>query len=163
MASLERTFAALLGDLDAAMLVVTVTADGERAGCLVEFSTPASVDPPRFIVCLSKKNRTYRLALQASALAVHFLTRDASELAELFGGQTGDEVDKFAHCRWSEGPEGLPILDASPTWFSGRVVGRLDAGDHEGFLLEPLEIRRDEGHEPFRASQARPIEPGHEL
>jgi flavin reductase (DIM6/NTAB) family NADH-FMN oxidoreductase RutF len=115
MASLERTFAALLGDLDSAMLVVTVAAGGERAGCLVEFSTPASVDPPRFIVCLSKKNRTYRLALRASALAVHFLTRDASGLAELFGGQTGDEVDKFAHCPWSEGPEGLPIVDPSPT------------------------------------------------
>ena len=163
MAELEKTFAALVGDLDGAMLVVTLAAAGERSGCLVEFSTPASSDPPRFVVCLSKKNRTYRLAREARELAVHFLTRDARDVAELFGGETGDDVDKFAHCAWSEGPEGLPIIDASPTWFAGRIVERLDAGDHEALLLEPFEIRRDEGHRPFRASQARRIEPGHEL
>ena len=163
VASLESTFAALVGDLDGAMLVVTVAVEGERGGCLVEFSTPASTDPPRFLVCLSKKNRTFRLAGRARSLAVHFIGSDARELAELFGGETTDEVDKFEHCRWAEGPEGLPILDASPTWFAGRVLERLDVGDHEAFLLEPFEIRRSDGHEPFRASQARPIEPGHEL
>ncbi|MFN2617679.1 MAG: flavin reductase family protein [Thermoleophilaceae bacterium] len=163
MASLQETFAALVEDLDGAMLVITVSVDGERGGCLVEFSTPASSDPPRFIVCLSKKNRTFRLADRAAALAVHFLANDARELAELFGGETTDEVDKFDHCSWTEGPGGLPILDASPTWFAARIVKRLDGGDHEAFLLEPFEVRRSDGHEPFRASQARPIEPGHEL
>jgi flavin reductase (DIM6/NTAB) family NADH-FMN oxidoreductase RutF len=162
MASLEQTFAALVGDLDGAMLVVTVSADEGRGGCLVEFSTPASVDPPRFIACLSKTNRTYRLARGASALAVHFLPREAAELAELFGGETGDEVDKFDYCDWSEGPQRLPILDGCPSWLTGRVIERLDVGDHEAFLLEPFEIRRTRRAEPFRASQARPIEPGHE-
>ena len=163
MAPLDQRFAALVGDLDAAMLVVTVAVDGERGGCLVEFSTPASTDPPRFLVCLSKQNRTFRLAGRARSLAVHFVPSEARELAELFGGETTDEVDKFAHCAWSEGPEGLPILEASPSWFVGRVLERLDVGDHEAFLLEPFEIRRNEGHAPYRASQARSIEPGHEL
>ena len=160
---LQQSFASLVGDLDQAMLVVTVAADAERAGCLVEFSTPASVDPPRFLVCLSKKNRTYRLARDAPALAVHLLGDDAAELAELFGGETSDEVDKFAHCSWSEGPLGLPILEGTSASFAGRVVARLDAGDHEAFLLEPIEIRREGRARPFRAGQARPIEPGHEL
>jgi flavin reductase (DIM6/NTAB) family NADH-FMN oxidoreductase RutF len=163
MTTLQETFGALASDLDEAMLVVTVAAGDERAGCLVEFSTPASADPPRFLVCLSKKNRTYRLARDAPALAVHLLGSEDSELAELFGGETSDEVDKFARCPWSEGPLGLPIIDSAQTWFAGRVVGRLDAGDHEAFLLEPVEIRRDARLEAFRASQARPIEPGHEL
>ena len=47
----------------------------------------------------------------ADALAVHFLPDSADDLAELFGSQTGDTVDKFARCRWHPGPAGLPILE----------------------------------------------------
>ena len=39
---------------------------------------------------------------------MHLVPADATGLAELFGGETGD--DKFARCEWSAGPEGLPIL-----------------------------------------------------
>ena len=40
---------------------------------------------------------------------MHFVPADGEEIAELFGSETGDEVDKFARCAWHEGPAGLPI------------------------------------------------------
>src|SRR2546423_12427951 len=107
MASPAQTFVQLAGKLDYPMLVVTVTAAGERAGCLVGFSTQCSIDPARFMVCLSDKNRTFRLAQHADALAVHFLPVTGIDLARLFGSETDDEVDKFSRCRWHEGPRGL--------------------------------------------------------
>ena len=71
-------------------------------------------------------------------LGVHCVPADAPALAELFGGETGDEVDKFARCEWHDGPEGVPILDACANWFVGRVLNRIAAGDHDLFLLEPV-------------------------
>ena len=63
-------------------------------------SSQVSIKPPRFLACLSVKNRTYRIATRAEVLIVHFVPEDATELAEHFGGETGDEIDKFAEVGW---------------------------------------------------------------
>lgn len=160
--SADETFTRLTGELDYYMLVVTTTAGGERGGCLVGFSTQCSIDPPRFLVCLSDKNRTTRLALNAPALAVHFLPDTAQELAELFGSQTGDAVDKFARCRWHPGPGGLPILDDCDRWFAGRVLEHHVLGDHIGFLLEPLAAERSGPAGVYPFHRAKRMEPGHD-
>ena len=149
------------GELDYPMFIVTVAAGGERSGCLIGFATQASIDPARFFICLSDKNRTYRVAQETDALGVHVVPADRDDLAELFGSLTGDEVDKFARCEWSEGPEGVPILDGCPNHFVGRVLERLTAGDHQALLLEP--VRVGEGP-PTQLSfhRAKRLEPGHE-
>src|SRR3954465_13544280 len=82
------------------MFIVTAWADGERSGCLIGFPTQTSTDPSRFLVCLSQKNRTYRVAVRAAVLGVHFVPAEADAVGELFGGQTGDEIDKFERCAW---------------------------------------------------------------
>ena len=152
----------LLGELDYPMFIVTVASGDERAGCLVGFATQCSIDPPRFLVCLSDKNRTYRVAAEAEAMVVHLVPADAAELATLFGSETGDETDKFEHCDWFEGPAGIPVLDACANWFAGRVVGELDAGDHRAFVLEPFEAASAADKGAFSFHRARRMEPGHE-
>ena len=151
-------FDSLAASLDPSMVIVTVPGP---EGCLVGFHTHASIDPPRFLVCLSKKNRTFRAARDASALAVHVVPEDATDLAELFGGETGDELDKFKHCDWAEGPRGLPLLGRCPDRFCGEVLERFDCGDHVAFLLKPFQAEQGDGTAlPFR--EAMEIEPGHE-
>jgi flavin reductase (DIM6/NTAB) family NADH-FMN oxidoreductase RutF len=155
-------FDRLVADLDPAMLIVTVADGEEREGCLVGFGTACSVDPQRYIVCLSKRNRTYGVAVRTGAMAVHPVAADAGDLAELFGGETGDEVDKFARADWREGPLGLPILERCESWFAGRTLDSLDAGDHVVFLLEPVAVQRGPVREFLRLREATRIEPGHE-
>jgi flavin reductase (DIM6/NTAB) family NADH-FMN oxidoreductase RutF len=162
MPSASQTFTKIAGSLDYPMLVVTATAAGERAGCLVGFSTQASIDPPRFLVCVSDKNRTVRVARRAQALAVHVLPAQAEDLARLFGGQTGDEIDKFTRCRWHAGPRGLPILDECPRWFVGDVIERRALGDHIGFLLEPFAAHDDGPRSLLAYSRIKDLDPGHE-
>ena len=156
------TFNELVGLLDYPMFVVTAAAGGRRAGCLVGFASQTSIEPPRFLVCVSRSNRTFRVAREARVLAVHFLPHDAQDLAELFGGQTGDAVDKFAVCEWRPGPDGAPILARCANWFAGTILERLDLGDHAGFLLEPIEARTGGGDSQFTFHRARHIEAGHE-
>ena len=155
------TFHQLVGDLDYAMFIITARAGGEQAGCLAGFCTQSSIDPPRFLVCLSRKNHTYRVANSADLLAVHFLPRQAKALAELFGGHSGDDVDKFARCAWQPGPGGLPILQECGNWFVGRVLERLDLGDHVGFLLEPVAAQREGNQSHFEFHRAKNIAAGH--
>jgi flavin reductase (DIM6/NTAB) family NADH-FMN oxidoreductase RutF len=151
-----------LDELDYPMFIVTAAGGGERAGCLVGFATQCSIDPLRFIVCLSDKNRTFKVACKASVLVVHVVPEGAEQLAELFGSETSDDVDKFARCAWSEGPEGTPVLDDCHNWFAGRILDRFDVGDHWAFLLEPLRGHDEPGEGAFTFHEAQSIEPGHE-
>ena len=143
-------------------IVTALSADGERAGCLIGFATQCSINPPRYLTLISKQNRTFDVVTTAAAVVVHFLGSGQRELAELFGGETGDEVDKFELCRWSPGPEGIPVLDDPPGWFAGRVLDRLDLGDHLGLWLDLIDAE-DRGSEVDLGFQSvKPIEPGHE-
>jgi flavin reductase (DIM6/NTAB) family NADH-FMN oxidoreductase RutF len=161
MSEAEEIFNELVGEIDYSMLIVTTAAAGQRAGCLVGFATQCSIDPPRFLVCLSEKNRTFRVAEHSEALLVHFVATDNETLVELFGSVTGDDDDKFARCRWHTGPRGLPVLDECPRWFAGEILERLTLGDHRGYLLSPFAAVRQTGTEPFPFHRARLIEPGH--
>lgn len=126
----------LLSELEYPMLIVTTAADGERSGCLVGFHTQCSIEPLRWAVWISKVNHTHGIAVRASTLAVHFPSADDVDIAKFFGETTGDDVDKFDQCEWTEGPDGVPLLDRVRNRFIGSVLGRFDDGcDHECFVL----------------------------
>ncbi|MFP1152098.1 flavin reductase family protein [Mycobacterium sherrisii] len=145
------------------MFVVTTQANGTAAGCLVGFACQASIRPPRFLVGLSTQNHTYRVAAQATHLAVHVFDVEHIDVVEFFGSHTGDRTDKFARCRWHVGPAQLPILEDAAAWFVGKIVDRFSLGDHVGHLLQPLD-----GDPPAELEQwvsfgdVRTLEPGHE-
>lgn len=156
-------FEKLVALLNYPMFVVTTQANGVRAGCLVGFACQASIRPPRFLVGLSTQNHTYRVAAQATHLAVHVFDIEHIDVVELFGSQTGDQTDKFGRCRWQLGPAQLPILEDAAAWFVGKIVDRFSLGDHVGHLLQPLD-----GDPPAELEQwvsfgdVRTLEPGHE-
>lgn len=152
----------LTSAFDYPMVIVTVATGGERGGCLVGFSTQCSIRPLRYAVCLSKRNRTTRLAEQAAVLAVHFPERAQRGLAELFGGETGDDVDKFSRCRWEPGPGGTPLLSECPNRFVGQVVERVDAGDHLVYLLDVTGASVTDEPDLLTFQQVRDLEPGHD-
>jgi flavin reductase (DIM6/NTAB) family NADH-FMN oxidoreductase RutF len=149
--------------LDYPMYVVTACSGGDRSGCLVGFGTQCSMEPVRWLACISKVNHTWSVAMGASVLVVHVLGSDQHELASLFGEETGDEVDKFASCAWRPGPDGAtPVLDDCAAWFAGRVLDKVDLGDHTGFVLEPVRASEPpEGWRPLSFQAVKNLEPGH--
>lgn len=156
-------FDAVMASLDPAMVVVTTAAGGERAGCLVGFHSQSSIEPRRAAVWLSKANRTYRVALGATHLAVHALTAGDHAVAELFGGRTGDEVDKFARIAWTPGPGGVPLLDRCPhRVVLSRVALLDDGGDHVLVTGEPVAVQSPGPFAPLRLGGVSGLRPGHE-
>jgi flavin reductase (DIM6/NTAB) family NADH-FMN oxidoreductase RutF len=158
----RRAVGRLAGRLDYPMTIVTTrAADGELAGCLVGFTTQCSLDPVRFLVCLSRRNHTFAVAARAPTLALHFPTPAERDLAALFGERTGDTVDKFARCAWRPGPDGVPLLSGCGAWLAGPVLDRVELGDHTGYLLEPVEGASDGAFEQLGFQAVRTMRPGH--
>jgi flavin reductase (DIM6/NTAB) family NADH-FMN oxidoreductase RutF len=153
---------AFIGGLNYTMLVVTCRADDQPAGCLVGFTTQTSIDPPRFLVCLSRTNVTTRVAARAEHLAVHQLGREDVDLARLFGEHTAEDENKFTRCAWTDGPHGVPILDRAVAWMVGRVLSIGDGGDHAEFLLEPVDGHRRRYARALMFTDLPHLDPGQE-
>jgi flavin reductase (DIM6/NTAB) family NADH-FMN oxidoreductase RutF len=158
----EHAFDTLMAALDSPLIVVTTADQRERAGCLVEFHVQSSIEPQRYCVWLSKANYTYRVALQSSHLVIHFLTADDLLLAELFGTQTGDTVDKFAGLPVDSGPGGAPVLRQCPNWLAVRRIALLDeGGDHVCLTTEPVAVHTAGPFRPLWLSQVGYLKAGH--
>jgi flavin reductase (DIM6/NTAB) family NADH-FMN oxidoreductase RutF len=150
-----------VGSVDYPMYVATTAAGDKRGGCLIGFATQTSIQPPRFLACLSRVNATTRVATDASHLALHLIGPEQRHLAELFGEQSGDWTDKFEQVAWRSGPGGVPVLAGCPAVLVGRVLDRLDLGDHVGYLLEPVEVVGRANGDELTFQQLREMKPGH--
>jgi flavin reductase (DIM6/NTAB) family NADH-FMN oxidoreductase RutF len=153
-------FDVLERSVDTPMIVVTAANGVERSGCLVGFWTQCSIHPVRCVILLSKTNHTYRVARFAPTLAVHVLREGDEALAERFGAETGDDVDKFAGLAWNVGPGGAPVLEGVD-WFAGTVGQAYDVGDHVAVVIDVLtnvghHERADERQLGSRAAEAIP-------
>ena len=158
-----EAFENLVSLLNYPMYVVTTQADGVAAGCLVGFASQTSIHPPRFLVGLSTKNHTFRVAADATHLAVHVFDREHLDIPKLFGTQTGDTVNKFDRCSWHRGPAQMPVLDGAAAWFVGEILDRFALGDHVGHLLAPVDGSPPRELESWVSfSDVRHLPPGHE-
>src|SRR4051794_17433192 len=147
--------------LDYPVYVVTTQVGNDRAGCLVGFTTQTSIDPARFLVCISKANATSRTVAAATHVAMHQLAPKDMDVARLFGEESEDWTDKFAQCSWQEGPYEVPVLDAAVAWFVGEVVERFDVGDHDGLLLAPVATGGRSDGRVLTFQQVNDFDPGH--
>jgi len=142
-------------------VVTTVAPDGERSGCLAGFLTQCSIEPPRFLVCISKVNRTFDVVRRSTRLGLHLLGSEQAATAALFGEETGDRTDKFARTSWHPGPSGVPVLDECAAWMVSRIAERVGAGDHVAMVTDPI-VGGTGRHPGVLTNRNAPhLEPGH--
>ena len=152
----------LMGSVDSPLIVVTTSAQGERAGCLVGFHSQASIDPEHYCFWLSKANHTYRVALRSERFAVHFLTTADRELARHFGALSGSETDKFAGLDFTVTEDGVPLLADLPNRLIVERITMLDdGGDHVCLTARVDSVEVAGGFTALRPSQLGDLTPGH--
>ncbi|XVX20182.1 flavin reductase family protein [Actinomycetota bacterium] len=161
--SSSTPFVAQMAAADPALVVVTTAAGGVWGGCLAGFHCQTSIDPPQYVVWVSKANHTYRVVLEATHLAVHLVTPADREIAEHFGTVTGDHNDKFDGWASSPGPGGVPLLDALPHHFAGEIRAITDTrGDHVGVTISVDHVGDGGAFEVLPVSSEQHLTAGHE-
>jgi flavin reductase (DIM6/NTAB) family NADH-FMN oxidoreductase RutF len=133
-----------------AAAVVVVTAPGAPpAGFTATSFTSVSLDPPLVSFCLANSASAWPAVQLADVVAVHVLSQEQEHIARTFSTRG---IDRFAaHGAWSEGPEGVPLLDGVLARMVCRVTQRVQAGDHTIVLATPEigEHHADEGIAPL--------------
>ncbi len=143
------------------LYVATVSSSEAHSGCLAGFVTQCSINPPRFIVCISKANHTNLVVDKQSSICLHLLGSGQQAMAELFGSLTGDDIDKFDHCEWTSGTTGVPVLSHCAAWMEGAIRQSFDVGDHIAHVIDPVDGGLGDQDGLLTLKAAPNIDPGH--
>lgn len=118
--------------------VAVITARGENGpvGFTATSLTSVSAEPPVISFGISTGASSWPAISRADHVGVHVLGEHQRELAATFARSGADRFG--APTAWTEGPEGVPVLDDVLAWLVCRVVARVPAGDHRVVLAEVL-------------------------
>jgi len=161
VASEGENSAAFVAATDYPLHIVTAGTSEDVGGCLAGFVTQCSIDPVRFVVCISTANRTFEVAQRSAGLAVHLLGSDQADLASLFGEESGDWTNKFDRVEWTPGATGAPRLVECAAWVEGPTVESVGVGDHHAFVIEVTHGGAGPHRGRFMQSDAHDLEAGH--
>lgn len=92
----------------------------------------------RLAVALYKVDYTIELVRESGLLNVNLLAQDQTGLIRKLGQQSGRDKDKFARLPHALDERGCPYLTEAIGYAQCRVVGSIDAGDHELFVCDVL-------------------------
>ena len=122
----RKSFRQAMGNLAAAVSVVTTFHDGAPHGTTVSAFASLSMEPPMLLVSLDRTSNLLAKLQIGSRLGVNVLAAHHDQVALRFAGK-GD--DKFLDVPWHL-EDGVPALDDRHAYVSLDVENLVEAGDH---------------------------------
>ena len=125
-------------------LYVVTSNDGKRDnGLIVNTITQVTNTPNRIAVTINKENYSHHVIKQTGKMNVNCLTEDAPfKVFEVFGFQSGRNVNKFADCEPLRSDNGLVFLPRYINSFmSLKVEQYVDLDTHGMFICSISEAR----------------------
>jgi flavin reductase (DIM6/NTAB) family NADH-FMN oxidoreductase RutF len=123
---LQKSFRSAMGNVAAAVSVVTTFADGEPVGSTVSAFASLSMDPPMLLVSLDNRSSLLSKLHIESVVGVNVLAAHQDQVALRFA-RSGP--DKFADIPWRP-EDGAPGLVDRHAWVAMAVTQLIEAGDH---------------------------------
>lgn len=123
---LRKSFRQAMGNVAAAVSVVTTFHDGAPHGTTVSAFSSLSMEPPMLLVSLDRSSNLLAKIDVGSRLGVNVLAAHHDQIALRFAGK-GD--DKFLDVPW-ELEDGVPALLDRHAWVSLEIAQLVEAGDH---------------------------------
>ncbi|WP_067169690.1 flavin reductase family protein [Microtetraspora niveoalba] len=112
----------------AGVVVVTALPEGEPVGMTATSFSSVSLSPPLVSFYVARTSTTWPRLRLAAGFAVNVLASHQAEVAARFAAKG---VDRFAHpTRWTEGPDGVPLLDDVSAHLVCRTHHTAEVGDH---------------------------------
>ena len=124
-------------DVPAAVVVVTVNANGQRVGLTITSFASLSLEPPLVGAAVSRQAALHELLRRAGEFGVSILADGQEHLAQHFArGVPPIALWKGIPVRDADGP---PLLEGALAWLRCSVWAEHDAGDHTLFVGEVVE------------------------
>lgn len=123
---LQKSFRSAMGNVAAAVAVVTTFHDGGPHGSTVSAFASLSMDPPMLLVSLDNSSNLLAKLEIGARFGVNVLAANQDQTALRFAGK-GE--DKFLDVLW-ELEDGAPALAERHAWVALTVDQRVAAGNH---------------------------------
>jgi flavin reductase (DIM6/NTAB) family NADH-FMN oxidoreductase RutF len=138
MAVTQDEFRAALSRFPSGVTVVTTKdGTGKLHGITVSAFCSVSLEPPLILVCIEKITGSHAALKESGVFVVNILNETQSELSIHFASQLDD---KLSDIKFTEGIQGLPILEGVAASLECRVHAEHDGGDHTIFVGEVEKI-----------------------
>jgi len=143
-------FRATVGSFATGVTVVTTGGEEHAYGMTANAFSSVSLDPPLVLVCVMSHSEGSEHIQRNGVFAVNILGADQEPISRYFASRDrprgGDAFQEVAH---RLGVSGSPILDGAVGFLDCRLHAAHDAGDHQIFIGEVLELGFDSDGEPL--------------
>lgn len=137
---------ALMREVPQPVSVVTVDAEGQKAGLTVVSLVSLSLEPPLVGIAVGRHAALHELLREAGAFAVSILATGQEALAQHFARGVPPIV--LWHGIETHTDElGAPLLEGALGWIECRLASEHPAGDHTFFVGDVVSAVRGPGRE----------------
>ncbi len=123
-------------------VLTTRASDGTPHGLTVNAFCSLSLAPPLILVAIDRACGFLEMFEKAERFAINFLSEDQQDLSVRFSQLP---EGRFAGVSWTEGAEGVPLIDGAIGSIECRTTQVIDAGDHRALIGEVVGASVGEG------------------
>jgi flavin reductase len=156
----SKDFRATVGTFATGVTVVTTRGEEHSYGMTANAFSSVSLDPPLVLVCVMSHSEGSEHIERNGCFAVNVLHAQQEPISRYFASRDRPRGrDAFREVPHRIAASGSPILEGAVGYLDCRLHTKHDAGDHEIFIGEVLELGFDPAGEPllFHAGQYKPI------
>jgi flavin reductase (DIM6/NTAB) family NADH-FMN oxidoreductase RutF len=127
-------------------LLTSASRDGKHNVMSCAWATPASEEPPKVIVCLSKEHYTTELIKETQEFAINIPTKDMEKAIWICGSKSGRNTDKFKEAglkKISASRVSAPLIQGCAGFIECKVIKTIDAGECYAFLADVVSAKAD--------------------
>jgi flavin reductase (DIM6/NTAB) family NADH-FMN oxidoreductase RutF len=143
-------FRSTVGAFATGVTVVTTRGDEQAYGMTANAFSSLSLDPPLVLVCVMSGSEGSQHIEQNGCFAVNVLHADQEPLSRYFASRDRPRGrDAFKEVAHRTAASGSPILDGAIAYLDCRLHGAHEAGDHQIYIGEVLELGFDPDGSPL--------------
>lgn len=146
----SKEFRAAVGAFATGVTVVTTRGEEHGYGMTANAFSSVSLDPPLVLICVIRPSEGCDQIARNGCFAVNILHADQEPVSRYFASRDRPRGrDAFAEVSHRIGESGSPILDGVIGFLDCRLHAAHEAGDHQIFIGEVLEIGCDTDRLPL--------------
>lgn len=132
----DQTRSEVLKTIPYGFYITGVADAGEVNGFTTCWVSQVSFDPQQVMVAARRDRRTTGLLESSGVFSLNYLDTSQEDLARAFTGSLDDGDGKVGGASYATGETGAPLFDDAFAHLECRVVGKMEAGDHNVYLGE---------------------------